>query len=362
MSLMENKLQDWIADHLEQRSLEQRSDVVRPHSLELQPLSGDAGFRQYFRVNTQPPLLAVSAPKTEGISECARYFTTLANALRETGVPTPQVLACDEENNFLLIEDFGDHSYLDCLNDESADVLYSQALMVLLRLQQIPLSSIDLPHCDQAMLRQEMALFDQWFVEQMLGYRLSSAEHQLLDRTYAFLEQKALEQPQVLVHRDYHSRNLIYREAEAPGVIDFQDAVWGPITYDVVSLLRDCYISWSPEQVKRWLMTYGNLAVESGVMSAVSEDRWQLWFDTMGLQRHIKVLGIFSRLSLRDSKDQYLSDLPLVWQYTMDVAQLYPETKPFFDWCQDTLLPLIKKQEWFNTTSEFEKPLKDDCA
>jgi len=357
MSLMENKLQDWITDRLQQRP-----DVVSPSSLELQALSGDAGFRQYFRVNTQPSLLAVSAPKTEGVSECARYFTKLSDALREAGVPTPQVLACDEKENFLLLEDFGDQSYLDCLNDESADVLYSQALMVLLRLQQIPRSSIDLPHYDQAMLRQEMAVFEQWFIEQMLDYRLSSAEHTLLDKTYAFLEQKALEQPQVLVHRDYHSRNLIYREAEAPGVIDFQDAVWGPITYDVVSLLRDCYISWSPEQVKRWLMTYGNLAVESGIMSVVSEDRWQLWFDTMGLQRHIKVLGIFARLSLRDNKDQYLSDLPLVWHYTMEVAQLYPETKPFFTWCQDTLLPLVEKQSWFRDVSGSEKRLEDDCA
>jgi len=357
MSLMENTLQGWITTHLQQRS-----DVIYTTPIELKPLSGDAGFRQYFRINTKPSLLAVMAPKTEGISECARYFTDLSDSLRKAGVPTPQVLACDDDENFLLIEDFGAQPYLDNLNKESADVLYSQALMVLLRLQQIPRADITLPSYSRSMLREEMALFDHWFVEQMLGHVLSVSERELLDKTYSFLEKQALEQPQVLVHRDFHSRNLMYREAEAPGVIDFQDAVWGPITYDVVSLLRDCYISWPPEKIKRWLITYGNLAVESGVMPVVSEDRWQMWFDTMGLQRHIKVLGIFARLSLRDSKDQYLSDLPLVWQYTMEVSQQYSEMLPFFHWCQETLLPLFKQQAWGNNMALDGKSLKGDCA
>ena len=352
MSLTESKLQGWIS-----AQLQQRSDVIYTSPIELQPLSGDAGFRQYFRLNTQPSLLAVSAPKTEGVSECAGYFTRLSEALRAAGVPTPQVVACDEDQNFLLIEDFGGQSYLDCLNDETADVLYSQALMVLLRLQQIPRSAITLPAYDRSMLRQEMALFDDWFVDQMLGYQLSREERDLLDKTYSFLEQQALEQPQVLVHRDYHSRNLVYREGEAPGVIDFQDAVWGPITYDLVSLLRDCYISWSPEQVKRWSVTYGNLALELGVIPAVSECRWQYWMDTMGLQRHIKVLGVFARLSLRDGKSQYLSDLPLVWQYTVDIAEQYPETKAFADWCQHKLLPLVKRQHWYSASK-----ITGDCA
>ncbi|MFT6387740.1 MAG: aminoglycoside/choline kinase family phosphotransferase [Cellvibrionaceae bacterium] len=352
MSLTESKLQAWVS-----AQLQQRSDVTYTSPIELQPLSGDAGCRQYFRLHTHPSLLAVSAPKTEGVSECARYFTGLSGALREAGVPTPQVLTCDEDQNFLLIEDFGGQSYLDCLNDETADVLYGQALMVLLRLQQIPRSSIALPSYGRSMLRQEMALFDHWFVEQMLAYQLSIEERELLDKTYSFLEQQALEQPQVMVHRDYHSRNIIYREGEAPGVIDFQDAVWGPITYDVVSLLRDCYISWSPEQVKRWSVTYGNLALELGVMPAVSEHRWQYWMDTMGLQRHIKVLGIFARLSLRDGKPQYLSDLPLVWKYTVDIAQQYPETKVFADWCQQKLLPLVELQPWYSASA-----ITGDCT
>lgn len=339
---MEDILQGWVTSQLQERE-----DVAHSLPVELSPLAGDAGFRQYFRVNTQPKLLAVFAPRTDGVSECARYFTELSETLREQGVPTPQVLACDEEQNFLLIEDFGGQSYLDALNEETADVLYSQALMVLLRLQQVPPSKIVLPAYDRSLLRQEMSLFDHWFVEEMLGHKLSDSEHQLLDQSYTFLEQQALEQPQVLVHRDYHSRNLIYREGEAPGVIDFQDAVWGPLTYDVVSLLRDCYIRWTPEQVKRWSLTYANLAIELGLLPAVDEDRWQTWFDTMGLQRHIKVLGIFARLSLRDGKHQYLADLPLVWQYTLEVAQQYPETQAFAEWCRQTLLPLIKKQEWY---------------
>ena len=344
---MDITLERWVEEQLQQHP-----DILCNTSLELVPLAGDAGFRQYYRVNTQPPLMAVAAPKTQGLSECADYFAGLSECLRDNGVPTPQIVACDKEHNFLLIEDFGPQSYLDVLNTETADTLYGQALLVLLRLQQIPRSVVSVPDYDQELLHKEMSLFDEWFVEKMLGHSLTVDERELLDTTYRFLVQKAVEQPQVLVHRDYHSRNLMYREGEAPGVIDFQDAVWGPITYDVVSLLRDCYIQWSPEQVKRWLMTYGNLAVELGLLDAVNEDCWQQWFDTMGLQRHIKVLGIFARLSLRDNKQRYLDDLPLVWSYTLDVAAQYPETQDFARWCRQTLLPLVQEQSWYSSCVE----------
>jgi aminoglycoside/choline kinase family phosphotransferase len=327
--------------------LVQHSNIFAPKSLQLTPLSGDAGFRQYFRINTKPSLLVVSAPQTEGRSESAAYFASLADNLRRQGIPTPQIIACDKEKNYLLIEDFGDQLFLDALDNESADLLYSEALMILLRLQQIPASTIDLPAYDQPLLRQEMSLFSEWFVSQLLSYDLNEAEQQLLDETFRFLEQQALSQPQVIVHRDYHSRNLVYREGEAPGVIDFQDAVIGPITYDVVSLLKDCYIHWSPEQVKRWLMTYGNLAIESGVIPVTSEAQWLKWFDTMGLQRHIKVLGIFSRLHLRDNKQGYLADIPLVWHYVIEAAGHFPETMAFSYWCQEKLLPLLEQQSWY---------------
>lgn len=352
MLLTETDILPWIAEKI---SL--RDDIDMPQALQLDPLCGDAGARRYYRVNTIPSLLAVTAPKTEGVSECAAHFTKLSNKLRAAGVPTPQVLACDEENNVMLIEDFGEQSYLDVLNDESADLLYSQALMTLLRLQQVPKGTLKLPKYNRRLLRREMALFDEWFVTSLLGYTLSQSEKSMLDATYTFLEDKALEQPQVLVHRDYHSRNIMYRNGEAPGIIDFQDAVWGPITYDVVSLLRDCYIRWSPEQVKRWLFTYGNMAIELGVMPLVKEKRWQVWFDTMGLQRHIKVLGIFARLSLRDKKDRYLQDLSLVWEYTVSVAKVYPETRAFATWCEDVLQPLVAQQSWYVQSDK-----QENCA
>ncbi|MGH1485793.1 MAG: aminoglycoside phosphotransferase family protein [Cellvibrionaceae bacterium] len=339
---VEQSLLAWI-----QQSLAQHADITCAEQIQLSSLRGDAGFRQYFRLNTQPSLLAVCAPKTEGNSESASYFATCAVALRKQGVPTPQVIAVDEQQNFLLIEDFGEQAFLDVLSAESADLLYSEALMVLLRLQQISETEIDLPHYDRNMLRQEMSLFSEWFVSQLLDYQLNDAERQLLDETFRFLEEQALSQPKVVVHKDYHSRNLIYREGEAPGVIDFQDAVLGPITYDVVSLLKDCYIHWSPEQVKRWLITYGNLAIELGVIPPVSEAQWLKWFDTMGLQRHIKVLGIFSRLSIRDGKSGYLDDMPLVWHYVTEAAGNFPETMAFSYWCQETLLPLVKQQSWY---------------
>jgi aminoglycoside/choline kinase family phosphotransferase len=342
-------LQKWI---IEQLTRHENIKADQPVSLAM--LNGDAGFRQYFRVNTEPSLLAVCAPLDSGTSENACHFAKLSEILRKEGVPTPQIIACDDQQNFLLIEDFGDQSFLSMLNEDSVDLLYSDASMVLLRMQQIQpkaLSSagIDLPDYSQVLLRKELELFSEWFVEKLLGKVLSVSERSLLNEAFGFLESQAQAQPQVLVHRDYHSRNIIYREGEAPGVIDFQDAVWGPITYDLVSLLRDCYIKWPEEQVKRWLISYGNLAIELGLMEAIDVDKWQRWFDTMGLQRHIKVLGVFARLTLRDNKPSYLKDLALTWDYVLSIAAQYSEMQAFSQWCEGELLPLVKKQSWYRT-------------
>lgn len=345
------QLQAWI---VEQLKLHENIKIDQPVSLTV--LNGDAGFRQYFRVNTRPSLLAVSAPVDSGKSEDACYFAKLSDILRKEGVPTPQIIACDNTQNFLLIEDFGDESFLSMLDADSVDLLYSEASMVLLRMQQIQpeaLSStgIDLPSYSQELLRDELEIFSEWFVEIMLGKVLSDSERKLLDDAFSFLESQAQAQPQVLVHRDYHSRNIIYREGEAPGVIDFQDAVWGPITYDLVSLLRDCYVEWPAAQVQRWLRSYGNLAIELGLMDAIDEDKWQRWFDTMGLQRHIKVLGVFARLALRDNKSAYLKDLALTWRYVISIAKQYPQMQPFVIWCESDLLPLVEQQSWYRPAS-----------
>ena len=341
---METTLTIWI-----KTQLSRYPHIQSPEALSLERLTGDAGFRQYYELNTQPRLLAVTAPETPGNSERAIYFSRLAGVLRQQGIPVPQVLACDEAQNFLLLEHFGRQDFLDVLNLETADLLYGEALVVLLRLQQMPSTAIDLPPYDQALLRTEMNLFVDWFVGDLLDYSLTPDEHDVIDRAFVFLETLALEQPQVAVHRDYHSRNLMYREGEAPGVIDFQDAVRGPITYDLVSLLRDCYIQWPQAKVQQWALSYLSLSIDAGVITAVSETQWLRWFDAMGLQRHIKVLGIFARLHLRDGKARYLNDLPLVWYYTLSVAQQIDALQDFTRWCQQRLLPLVEKQNWYRS-------------
>lgn len=343
--LSKEQLVQWVGSTLDDHPVIQR-EANSP--IQLTALAGDAGFRQYYRINTMPPLLLVTAPHTPGVSESADYFSSLSSILRHQGIPTPMVLSCDSERNLLLIECFEGRDLFDELSEDTADILYGEALLILLRLQQIPRSRLAVADYDAPLLMQEMALFREWFVEELLGYTLSESEQALIESSFAFLQAQAIEQPQVLVHRDYHSRNLLYREGEAPGVIDFQDAVWGPITYDLVSLLRDCYIRWSPERVKQWVMGYGNMAYELGLLPTTSTEQFLQWFDTMGLQRHIKVLGIFARLSLRDGKHRYLTDLPLVIRYVLEVANHYPETKAFAEWFEAQLLPRIQDQPWYS--------------
>lgn len=330
-----------------QAALAEHTSILSPATLRLSPLSGDAGFRRYFRVNTQPPLLAVEAPIDAGISESAVYFARLATKLIEQGVPCPQIIALDAEQNLMLIEDLGQHLLLDELNQDTAALLYGEALMVLSRLQQIPRESVDVPDYNRAELQEELHFFNTWFVEAMLEHSLDPEQKQTIQQTFDYLTEQALAQPQTLVHRDYHSRNLIYREGEAPGVIDFQDAVWGPITYDVVSLLRDCYIRWPEEKVEQWLMSYGDLLIELDVIPTIEPAQWRTWFDLMGLQRHIKVLGVFARLHLRDNKPGYLDDLPLVLRYTIEIAEKYPQTRAFAKLLSQALLPKIEQQAWY---------------
>jgi len=320
-------------------------------------LTGDAGMRRYYRLPTEPSVLAVLAPPE---SEKNPQFVSIARYLREQGVHTPDVIAADFDRGFLLLEDFGDALYSEELTDESAELLYGEARMSLLRLQQCPVTSIadasakseqallTLDNYDSRRLGDEMRLFEQWFVPELLGYQLSDSERVMLDGLYTQLESEALRQPQVWVHRDFHSRNLLYREGNAPGVIDFQDAVRGPITYDLVSLLRDCYVRWEPERVERWALGYGNMAVEVGLMAPVTQHRFLRWFDWMGLQRHLKVLGIFARLSLRDGKAAYLNDLPLVIRYLLEVSDNYVELDGFRAWFEEVLLPLCEQQHWYS--------------
>lgn len=313
-------------------------------SVTLRNLAGDAGFRRYFRTDTQPPLIAVDSPPER--TNPAR-FVAVADYLRRHGIHTPLVVAADVEHGFMLLEDLGDRQLLSLLDDDSVEGLYAEVLSELLCLQQIPPADDLFPPYDRELLLREMRILPEWLVEKLLGYQLSAEENRLLEETFALLLDSAAEQPQVLVHRDYHSRNLMVRDGERPGVVDFQDAVWGPVTYDLASLLRDCYVRWPQERVERWALSYAATAESVGVLQPVEPETFLRWFDWMGLQRHIKVLGLFPRLYLRDGKEGYLPDLPLVIRYTLEVAGRYPELKPFADWFRTALLPLAQEQDWY---------------
>lgn len=318
---------------------------LSPEALALQPISGDAGARRYFRITPDPERLAVYAPPE---TEKNEIFVKLADFLREQGIHAPRVHAADFERGYLLIDNLGERLFLSDLCSSSVEALYGEALMTLLRMQQSSPSSAVLGHYDREALLAEMRLFPEWFVERLLGYRLDTAEHELIEGVFEALVKNALEQPHCFVHRDYHSRNLIHREIGPPGVIDFQDAVWGPFTYDLVSLLRDCYIRWPQEHVKRWALTYATMAKEVGIAPRdMSAEQFLRWFDLMGAQRHIKVLGIFARLALRDHKPSYLHDLPLVIRYTLEVLEEYSGFETFVEWFKAVLLPLAEKQTWY---------------
>ena len=310
----------------------------------LSPISNDAGFRRYFRYQSSASILAVDAPPA---TEDTRQFIALAKFLRDRGILTPQIISADEKQGFLLVEDFGDQLLYNALTSKNSDLLYGMAMNDLIKLHQCPDQPDLIPRYDRALLRRELDIFNEWFVQTMLGHSLAASERAMLDQTFTQLENNSLAQPQVFVHRDYHSRNLILRADNQLGVIDFQGALWGAITYDLVSLLRDCYRRWPTKQVTTWALAYHKKAIAQGLISEIDEATFLRWFDWMGLQRHIKVLGIFARLLLRDNKPGYLKDLPLVIRYTLEVSEQYPEITPFADWFKQTLLPLIERQSWY---------------
>jgi aminoglycoside/choline kinase family phosphotransferase len=329
-------LQEWVEKFLP-------TTVVSQDGVLLERLNGDAGFRQYFRLNTEPSLIAVSAPPNQ---ENTPAFVEISLCLQQQGLRTPLIYAVDFQRGFLLLEDFGDQLLLPLLTAERVDHFYNAAETELLKIQQIPTNLNIFPIYDRQKLMSEMDLFPEWFVEKLLGIELQSVDRQLLNDTFSMLAENALAQPQVVVHRDFHSRNLMNLSNSSIGVIDFQDAVIGPVTYDMVSLLRDCYIRWPADYVSRRALDYYQRAVGAGIVPQVSEVQVLRWFDLMGLQRHIKVLGIFARLSLRDGKQGYLSDLPLVIRYTLEQLELYPELQQFKSWFDLRVLPQLSQHSW----------------
>ena len=321
-----------------ERWLCRQLDVTDP---QLHAASADAGFRRYFRVaGTSPTRIAVDAPPdTEKNAE----FVNLARRFGALGLHVPEVLAADLEQGYLLIGDLGHRSYLDALTTDTVDRLYGDALGALLTLQATGPVGADMPRYDAPMLRRELDTFREWYLDAHLGLSRESATEAVIDDAFTLLIDNALQQPQVCVHRDYHSRNLMITADNNPGIIDFQDAVVGPLTYDLVSLLKDCYIDWPRQQIEEWALGYYELAIHSGVLpaEAADEQRFLRWFDLMGMQRHLKATGIFARLYRRDGKDGYLGDIPRTLGYVQEVTARFPELAGFSRWLQQDVVPRL---------------------
>ncbi len=296
-------------------------------TVEIEPVSGDASFRRYFRVRHDgASYIAMDAPPAH---EDCRPFVHVAQLFGELGLNVPVVQAQDLAQGFLLLSDLGDRLYLGELDEDTVERLYGDALGALATLQAGGIGRGEaLPPYERALLLEEMGRFSEWYLGRHLGLRLGEAEEAVLAQTFTLLADSALAQPQVWVHRDYHSRNLLVH-AHNPGILDFQDAMFGPVTYDLVSLLRDCYIAWPVERVYDWVRGYHELAVQSGILAEEEEARFIRWFDLMGVQRHLKAIGIFARLKHRDGKDGYLADIPRTLGYVRAVAASYPELGAF---------------------------------
>jgi aminoglycoside/choline kinase family phosphotransferase len=315
-------------------------------------VSGDASFRRYFRLRAPSySYIAVDAPPAH---EDSKTFVRIARLFREAHVSAPKVIATDFVNGFMLLQDFGDTLYRGELNKAqaagdfaSADALYEAALQALVTLQARVDKKTLAPYSREKLL-QEMALFEQWFCTAFLEMQLSDEERARIADAFQFLADAALAQTQVAVHRDYHSRNLLVLESApgrmdaSPGIIDFQDAVTGAYTYDLVSLLRDCYIRWEPDQLAHWLSRYHDLARAARIIDELPAAQLRRDFDLMGLQRHLKVMGIFARLAIRDHKTRYLADIPLVIRYFLEVSEQYAELASFHDWFVATVLPCAR--------------------
>lgn len=315
--------------------------VLDRRDYRLATASSDASFRRYWRVHLgAESYVAMVAPPVE---EEIERFVRIAERFRAVGLRTPQVYAEDAPQGFVLLEDLGSRPYLDALDGGNVDRLYGDALSALAVIQACGPTD-GLPDYDGPFLRRELELFRVWLLQRKLGLEITPVAHERIDRVFDFLVTSALEQPRVCVHRDYHSRNLMVTQPPSPGILDFQDAAVGPVTYDLVSLLRDCYIAWPRERVDDWARGYRDLAVQTGILAEHDAGLFSAWFDLMGVQRHLKASGIFARLEIRDGKPGYLADIPRTLGYVLEVAPLYPELAVLADLIREHVLPLLAPQ------------------
>jgi len=305
--------------------------------------SADASFRRYFRLRRADGTTWIAMDAPPDHEDLATYLR-VASLLEECGVHVPHVLASEIEQGFALIEDLGTTPLLTALGGSADGArLYDDALDTLARLQlRGDAASRALPPYDHAKLVHEMQLLPDWYCRH-LGIQITVPEIDLLARTFHWLADRAVEQPLVFVHRDYHSRNLMVTTERSPGIIDFQDALRGPVGYDLASILKDCYVAWPRAQVVRWVTQYRARLLAGGAagraLAGETEGQFLAWFDIIGLQRHVKVLGIFARLFWRDGKAGYLADLPRTLQYVQEAARLFPELASFADFVDTRLAP-----------------------
>lgn len=351
--LRAESLQIWF-----QTLLNDLSPAANSDDFTISLVQGDASFRRYFRAQSNKhSYILVDAPPTK---ENSQAFVAIAELFRMQGVQVPLIHKIDLKQGFMCISDFGDMllwsklKQAQTLSAEDASAYYRQAFQELLLIQKVPAEK--LPAFSAEKLMQEMHLFQDWFCEGILELTLNDKDKSLLNLAFDYLSQSALSQDQLCVHRDFHSRNLLYIDNESTenssiGVIDFQDAVIGPVTYDLVSLLKDCYIEWPVQQVRKWALEYRELAQQQNIVS-IDERAFLKDFDLMGAQRHLKAVGIFSRLYLRDKKITYLTDIPRTLAYLFHVAGEYPELKELHAWLdanvmhdvEDKILAIGKKE------------------
>jgi aminoglycoside/choline kinase family phosphotransferase len=325
-----NELKNWV------------DQALPGASASLESASADASFRRYFRLHHQGrSYVVMDAPPPQ---ENCEPFVRIAQLFAQTGIHVPQVLHQDLERGFLILSDLGSHHYLDDYR-AGGDVnhLMNAALNALVSLQ-AGTRADQLPPYDEALLRREMALFPDWFVERHLAAPLNPQQRQVFDQTQALLLENILAQPQVYVHRDYHCRNLMVCDP-LPGVLDFQDAVLGPMTYDAVSLLKDAYWVWDEELRLDWLIRHWETLRRAGLPAPADFATFYRDFEWMGVQRHLKVVGIFARLCYRDGKEAYLKDIPVVWQYLRETCLRYDELAPLRD--------LLDQLQPVNTTTGY---------
>jgi aminoglycoside/choline kinase family phosphotransferase len=296
------------------------------------PASSDASFRRYFRLDVVPALrpklgdtlIAMDAPPER---ENVPAFIHVDGLLRDAGVSVPAIVAENVGQGFLLLSDLGTTTYLQRLDIDNASFMYSDAVDALIRFQLASEPGV-LPEFDRAFVLREMNLFPEWFIGKHLGITMTDKQQADLDKIFEAITANVLAQQQVYMHRDYHSRNLMFMDQGNPGVLDFQDAVYGPVTYDLASLLRDAYIQWDEEFVLDWVVRYWQSAKQAGLPVNPDIDAFYRDFEYMALQRHLKILGIFCRLNYRDGKNIYMGDLPTVMDYVRKTANRYIELKP----------------------------------